>query len=146
MGLLARVLDSLHRQANRFPAIATRLPSTVTSFIRDHISSIEQLEVLLLLRSDDGRIWQAAEISAELKTTPDSVSQRLDDLERDGLVGRTDGGFRFEAGPLAAAVGDLAACYSTHRVAVIETIFSVDREPDSVRSFADAFRVRREPT
>jgi hypothetical protein len=80
-----------------------------------------------------------------LKTTPDSVAGRLAALERDGLVEGADERFRFGAGPGAAAVGEVASCYTTHRVAVIETIFSVDRQPDALRSFADAFKVRREP-
>lgn len=101
--------------------------------------------MLLLLRADPARAWRPPEISSELRTTPESVAQRLESLERDGLVGRGDDGFRYSAGPLDGAVGDLASCYSTHRVAVIETIFSVDRQPDPVRSFADAFRVRRDP-
>lgn len=101
--------------------------------------------MLLLLRARTERSWRPAEVSSELKTTPESVAQRLDSLERDGLVGREDDdGFRYAVGPLDGAVADLASCYSTHRVAVIETIFSVDREPDAVRSFADAFRVRRD--
>lgn len=103
--------------------------------------------MLLLLRAHAERSWPPAEISSELKTTPESVAQRLDQLERDGLVVRSDDGdgYRYAAGPLEGAVGDLASCYSTHRVAVIEAIFSVDREPDAVRSFADAFRVRKDP-
>lgn len=113
----------LHRQATISSLIATRLPSTVTAFLREHIASIEQLEVLLLLRANGGS-WRPAEVSAALHTTPDSVAARLADLERDGLVSRGDAGFRFDAGELAAAVDALASCYPTHRVAVIETIFA----------------------
>ena len=91
------------------------------------------------------RGWLPAELSAELKTTPDSVAGRLAALERDGLVEGADERFRFGAGAGAAAVGEVASCYTTHRVAVIETIFSVDRQPDALRSFADAFKVRRDP-
>lgn len=98
------------------------------------------------MRSDPARAWRPEEISAQLKTTPESVSQRLESLERDDLVVAAGDGFRFGEGARADAVAEVAACYGTHRVAVVETIFSVDREPDSVRSFADAFRVRREPS
>ena len=102
--------------------------------------------MLLLLRSDPARGRSPAEISAELRTTPDSVAQRLESLVADGLVADAgDDGFRYAESALDGSVAELASCYSTHRVAVIETIFSVDREPDPVRSFADAFRVRRDP-
>jgi DNA-binding IclR family transcriptional regulator len=101
--------------------------------------------VLLLLHRRPDRAWSPAELSAELKTTPESVAGRLAALERDGLVEGSDGSFRFGAGPRAAAVGEVASCYATHRVAMIETIFSVDRQFDALRSFADAFRVRRDP-
>ena len=101
--------------------------------------------MLLLLHRRPERAWLPAELSAELKTTPDSVAGRLSALARDGLVEGDDERFRFGAGPGAAAVADVASCYATHRVAVIETIFSGDRQPDALRSFADAFRVRRDP-
>jgi hypothetical protein len=124
-GSPARVPGRLPRRATTSRLIPTPLPSPVTTFLREHIASIEQLEVLLLLRSER-RPWHPTELSSMLRTSPDSVVRRLDALERDGLVSRRDGGFRFDAGPLAKAVDALASCYPTHRVAVIETIFSAE--------------------
>ena len=105
-------------------AIEPRLPDDVTAFIRDHIDSLEQLEVLLLRRAPSGREWTAPELSAELRTTPASVTRRLESLERCGLAVQNGAdGFSF-ASANAAAVDQLAACYATRRVAVIEAIFS----------------------
>jgi DNA-binding IclR family transcriptional regulator len=80
--------------------------------------------VLLHLRAPPRREWTAAELSAELKTTPASVTRRLESLERHGLAARTGAdGFSFPTAD-AAAIDQLAACYATRRVAVIEAIFS----------------------
>ena len=106
--------------------IESRLPADVAAFIRDHITSIEQLEVLLLLRSESGRTWTAADLSGRLKTAPASIAERLESLARGGLATRDGEGFRFEPGR-AAAVAALAACYASRRVAVIEAIFSGER-------------------
>ncbi len=94
------------------PAIAIEL--------RDHIDSLE----LIQLRAQAGREWTAAELSAELRTTPASVMRRLESLEQRGLAVRNAAdGFGFASAD-AATVDQLAACYATRRVAVIEAIFS----------------------
>ncbi len=82
--------------------------------------------MLLLLRRRWERIWTAPELSGELRSTPGSVLRRLETLARQGLAEQADGGFRFAVSQ-TAAVDRLAGCYGTHRVAVIEAIFSVER-------------------
>jgi DNA-binding IclR family transcriptional regulator len=99
------------------------------AFIRDHIDSLEQLEVLLHLRARADREWTPAELNAELKSTPASVTRRLESLERRGLAARTGAdGFSFASAD-AATVDQLAACYASRRVAVIEAIFSGEALP-----------------
>ena len=123
--------------------MAGGIPDRVGQFIREHITSVEQLETLLLLRSDPGRAWSAAELGASLRTLPDSVSLRLADLGAHGLAEREGEGWRF--GPTADGrlVDDLAACWKSRRVAVIAMIFAEPAD-DPVRDFADAFRLRKD--
>ncbi len=128
---------------------AAGIPEATRRFIAAHISSVEQLEVLLLLRCDADRWWPPEEVAGELSTPPDSVAHRLRDLRGHGLVAEErsgrDGTSRFRYQPatpeLEGAVSTLAQVYARRRSSVISVIFA---DPDrSIRTFADAFRLSR---
>jgi hypothetical protein len=123
------------------------LPEAVRRFIVDHIDSVEQLEILLLLYQQQGRTWSAEAVARELRIAAISAGERLEDLVRTGLLAREDGDpveYRYTPGnsTLDAAVGGLATAYSERRVTVINLIFS--KPVDRIRTFADAFRLRRD--
>jgi len=121
----------------------SRVPAHVRAFIHEHIDSVEQLEVLLLVRAHPGREWSAREVADELRIDPGSAEQRLEDLVRVGLLADGSAGVRYapETPELARQVDELAQLYQSHRVAIISVIFS--RPSERIRSFADAFRIRR---
>ena len=123
--------------------MAGGIPDRVAQFIRAHISSVEQLETLLLLRSDPGRPWSSAEVGATLRTLPESIDLRLHDLQQHGLVTPDGEGWLLAPGVDAGLVDDLAGCWKKRRVAVIAMIFAEPGD-DPARSFADAFRIRRD--
>ncbi|HUP33540.1 MAG TPA: hypothetical protein VM184_10940 [Gaiellaceae bacterium] len=123
--------------------VAGGIPDRVARFIRAHISSVEQLETLLLLRSDPGRPWSSAEVGATLRTLPESIDLRLHDLQQHGLVAPDGVGWLLAPGVDAGLVDDLADCWKKRRVAVIAMIFAEPGD-DPARSFADAFRIRRD--
>lgn len=119
------------------------VPEDVQRFIFDHIDSVEQLDVLLLLREHPDRQWSSAQISTELRTSPLSVDLRLRLLKAQGLI--DDGGgappsYRFQpqTPALAARVSALADIYRVRRHAVYGLIFSPLKR---VRTFANAFMV-----
>jgi hypothetical protein len=120
------------------------LPPRVTALVRGHLNSVEQLEVLLLLARDASRSWTADEVAAELVSTPYSVAIRLDDLEKQGLLVGDDDTYRYEprTDELRAGVAELGEVYPKRRVSVINLIFAPPE--DSLRSFSDAFRLRRD--
>jgi predicted ArsR family transcriptional regulator len=123
------------------------LPSNVRRFIADHLNSVEQLEVLLLLRSDPQRVWTASEVSSELVSTPDAAALRLADLEEHGLISSEDGPVaRYRYGrpsrKLESDVSAVATAYEKRRVKVISEIFSGPATP--AESFSDAFRLWRD--
>lgn len=100
------------------------IPSDARTFIERHISSVEQLELLLLLRRT-ARAWTPGAASRELRTAVQSAAGRLGDLERHGLVERVDGGFRYQAAPTVdSVVGDVERVYGSHRARVISLIFA----------------------
>jgi hypothetical protein len=117
----------------------------VRAFIHAHIHSVEQLEVLLLLRRERARSFTGKEIANELRIHPDSAEQRLSDLEDRGLAGRDGERFSYAPanGELERCVNGLAAAYADARVSVIQTIFSKPQDP--LKNFADAFKLKGKP-
>lgn len=110
--------------------------------IAAEIHSVEQLEVLLLVRAAPEKEWTAAEVSRALVTQVDTAEHRLNDLVARKLLKGTGDTYRY--GPDSAtdkAVGDLAQAYATRRTTVIGLIFS--KPSDAVTSFSDAFRLRK---
>ncbi|HEX7446969.1 MAG TPA: hypothetical protein VF306_05455 [Pirellulales bacterium] len=123
------------------------LPDDVRRFLTGNISSVAQLEVLLLLRSNRDQAWSAEEVGRALYTVPEMMAAQLADLEAKGLLELTDASqpcyrYRPRLDELDAMVGRLAELYKQRRVAVISLMYA---EPaDKSRSFADAFRIRKE--
>jgi hypothetical protein len=123
------------------------LPDIVRDFIIEHIDSVEQVEILLLLRQKTGRTWTAESMARELRIAAGSAGTRLSDLKRLGFVVAVDGApgeYRYapRTPELDEKVRGLAEAYSERRVTVINLIFS--KPIDTIRTFADAFRLRRD--
>lgn len=108
--------------------ITPGLPEDVEHFLDCYIRSVEQLDVLLLLADEPGRIWTAEQIGRHLRSQPNSVRQRLLTLETHRLVrsDRHSDTFRFDESDrhVATAVRDVAKVYKERRVSVISFIFS----------------------
>ncbi len=123
------------------------LPEEVRRLIADHIDSVEQLEILLLLYQHPERTWDAESVARELRVAAISAGERLEDMAHSGLLTRKDGKpVEYRYAPANAALGDavrgLSTAYSERRVTVINLIFS--KPVDKIRTFADAFRIRRD--
>jgi hypothetical protein len=124
------------------------LPQDVRKLIGDHIVSVEQLEILLLLRDRSESEWNAKALSEEARTSERSAATRLADLEGRGfLSGRDDRGtslYRYNpsTGWLAHAVELLAKAYAERRYTVIDLIFA--KPIDNLKVNADAFRFRKD--
>jgi hypothetical protein len=121
------------------------LPQEVERFIAEHFDSIERLEILLLLRAQRSREFAPAEVTAELRLGPASAPDQLSALVARGLVAADGEPARYRYAPDSSekdrVTSDLARCYADRRVTVITQIFSPRSDP--VRSFADAFKLRR---
>jgi hypothetical protein len=123
------------------------IPERVRAFVREHIQSIEQVEVLLLLFRTAPREWTAMATGRELRIDPVSAARRLTDFQSHGLVQARPGDeallywYDGASGSLDRAISELAAAYRERRTALINLIISTPN--DDVRVFADAFRLRR---
>ena len=117
------------------------------AFIADHVEAVMQLEVLLLLSGQRERAWTTAELAQDLRIDPGWVEAQLKAMAGKGLLEAGDGPpphYRYapRTPELGAAVADLARGYADRRVTVIGLIFS--KPLDKIRSFADAFRLRKD--
>lgn len=116
---------------------------TFRTFVNKHITSVEQIEVLLILVANPNRVWPIAEISAILRSSPNSIASRLEALRNAKLAkGTFEEGFQYAAsGRSHQMVEMLQEEYGARRFSVIELVFS---KPDPMQSFAEAFRLREE--
>ena len=120
------------------------LPDDVHRFLYQHITSVEQLEVLLIARRSPGRSWSAGDMARELYSHPSSIAQRFRVLLGAGLM-RESAPEHFQYAPrsreLHDTVGRVDDMYRERRVAVISLIAS--KPIENVKAFSDAFRIRR---
>jgi hypothetical protein len=122
------------------------ITSRVKQFITDYVESVMQLEVLFLLAEPPKKVWTANELAQQLRIDVVWVEAQLRDMVDKGLAAVEPSGTAFRYAPrtpeLAATVTELAHAYTDRRVTVIGLIFS--KPVDKIRSFADAFRLRKD--
>jgi hypothetical protein len=112
------------------------------TFVNKNISSVEQIEVLLILHANPERVWTVDEISAILRSSTYAIESRMPGLISARLAKAVEGGYQYTAsGRTHALVEMLQEEYGARRFSVIELVFS---KPDPLRSFADAFRLKEE--
>jgi hypothetical protein len=122
------------------------IPRNVRSLITDHLSSVAQLEILLLLHGASEQQFSAGEVAERLRIDPAWAADELNGLSSAGLLGHDSASGTFTYAPRTAEKGDavdgLAKAFSTHRVSVITLLFSTPSE--GIGSFADAFKLRKD--
>lgn len=120
----------------------TGVPADVRRFIFAEIESVEQLEVLLLLRATPDKEWTAKEVARARVSQEASAADWLEKMEARGLLSSRGESYRYSPPADAAeTIERLAHSYAGYRVAVIGLIFS--KPSERVTLFSDAFRIRR---
>ena len=118
-------------------------PDDVRRFIADHIHSLAQLEVLLLLHAAPERAWQAGEAGTALYTPAEMAAAQLQDLCTRGIIACDETRYRYvDSHKFHEVIGKVAELYKERRVTMITLIYS--KPVDKVRTFADAFRFRKD--
>ncbi len=126
----------------------SQIPESVARFIAQNIGSLEQLEILLLLASVPEQEWSIEAVYNIVRSSPSSVAERLEELRQRGLLFASETKpttYRFAPKPMEAAqiVEALAHEYKERRVKVVELVYAPRAEP--LKTFADAFKFRKEP-
>lgn len=115
----------------------------VQRFLLTFIGSVEQLEVLLLLRSAPQRTWTASEVSSELRRARRSIGRCLDRLARQRLAVRAGAdGFRYtDDESIEQRVAAVAQTFRERPVSVVTLIYS--KGVDEMQTLADAFLFKK---
>ena len=127
------------------------ISSAVRALVTQHIRSVGELECILLLQRDAMRDWSAADLGRELRIDEQWAMHQLVDLTGRGFVAanETSSSPRYRYAPATAALDEsvrqLAIDYAERRVSVIELIYAKPDAANPLQSFADAFRIRKEP-
>jgi DNA-binding IclR family transcriptional regulator len=126
---------------NEIPA---ELPSELRAFLHSCIESIDQVELLMMLRGSD-RFRTAREVASEFRMSPPHARRDLETLSARGLLDVRVGeetSYRYH--PKSEQLGQycdlLAQHYITSRHAVLGFVATESRL--SVKRFADAFKLR----
>ena len=123
------------------------LSETLVRFIRERLPSLEQIEIVLLLRGDPSKGWSAPEVSEKLGTPAESTAMRLFLLASNGVLMFDGSGgvprYRYAASDAAtdALVGELAGVFEEQRPALYDLVGAPPADP--IRSFSDAFKLKK---
>ena len=126
---------------------ALALSSETREFLNRNIEQVEDLEILLLLRSQPKHEWSAGEVGQQIGVDPISVGNRLMRLYLDGFLDHPDGAGRLfqyrhrSKSKLAEkCLAELADIFAKSRMEFVN--YLVTRQRGQFTQFADAFRVR----
>ena len=119
-------------------------PQDVREFISRNITSLAQLELLLLLHRERTRTWVASEVSRELSFSPSMSATFLNELLSNGFVTQEGQSYVYRSidAQTDELVGKLADTYRVRRLAVTNEIYA--RPVNRLKSFSDAFRFRKD--
>jgi hypothetical protein len=116
---------------------SSSLPAEVTAFVDAHISSVPQLQSLLLVHEAGPQGATAAALAGELHLSERVVRAWLDHFVRRQVL-TSEGGI-YVCGPSCGAVGAVADAYARRPVTVSRHIYAAN---GPARRFADAFLFR----
>ena len=117
-------------------------------FLAATVPTFPAAELLVFLAGHAERIWSAEEIVNAIKPISISMAAVLEYMalfKANGIVDeKTRGQFLFTptSSSLQAAVDELTHAYNERPVTLIRIIYTVSE--DSIRSFADSFRLKKE--
>jgi hypothetical protein len=126
--------------------VESKIPTTVREFVMRYITSVEELEILLLLYTERHRDWSVTEVNTRIRSQESSVANWLAVLASLKLISPTSGNadryqFAPESESLLEQTGAVAAVYNDFRVRIIELIYS--RPSEQLLNFANAFNLRK---
>ena len=125
--------------------MAQVVSAALERMIRERLPSMEQIDIVLLLRSNRERGWTAPDVARQLGAPQESTAMRLFLLASKGIVLFEPAGvpaYRYAgAGEDEELVSELARIRMQQPEALIG--IADGAAPDPMRSFADAFKMKK---
>ena len=122
------------------------LPPHVVTFLRSHVTSLLQLETLLLVFEAGRRPVTADNVAAQMYLGPSVVRQWLEEFTLSGFAQSTaDGYVLADSRDVFDLLTDVADAYLRRRIALGRVIFASASHRDSRMKLSDAFLLRKEP-
>jgi hypothetical protein len=128
-----------------------RLPDSVQLLLRDHVTTFEQLEILVILQAHPHDHWTGAAVGERARIPADLADRALAEFSGSGLVEQVRENpatycFAPRTANLRQAAADLAIAYRDQRALVMSTmsVNAIERiRSGTLRAFSDAFLLRR---
>ncbi len=129
------------------------LPDDVQALLRHHLESFEQLELLLLLRTDRDRCWSEESLVERLRIPSSLVLEAVQGLASAGFLaptapsGQKQYRYRVQSDSLEATIDRLSHAYKEQPMPVIKLMSAnaIERvRTAALRTFADAFVLRKD--
>lgn len=122
-----------------------QIPNPIRAFIARYIRTVGHLEILLFVSEGAERAWTVDELSRHMRTNNSLVQQQLRDLQ--GLVTLSTSNpatYQFSATDpkIKENIEFIRELYRSRQQAMIHAIY--DRPLDTIRSFADAFKIKKD--
>jgi len=116
------------------------LPLELRDFVVRHFTSVEQLELLILLASRPEKAWTIGQLVLEIRSSRESIQQSVRHLQAGGFLVEDGETFRYvPVSPTAPVIHELAKAYREYRVRIIAWIYSGS---GALRAFSDAFKIK----
>jgi predicted transcriptional regulator of viral defense system len=119
------------------------ISSDVRQFLTESIRSVEQLEVLLLLRATADRGWTVRDVYQRVLTNETSIQRSVDGLHEKGLLRRTNEGF-YQFKPTSdgeRVLEELALLYKEKPARILYALYGPQRP--EIDAFVQVFRIRK---
>ena len=120
------------------------LPQNVDQFIRNHIRTVWDLELLLLLEREPAHAWTAEDLVLKLRASTVIIADSLTALRKIGFVEEEEGRYRYSAATseMRALVQAVSQAYANFPAAVTKLIWQAPNT--KIQVFADAFRLKKD--
>lgn len=124
------------------------IPDHIKKFVDQNIETIDQLEILRVLSEHRTQEWSVLHLSREVQAQPGVITNHLAALKSRGLLTSIARGqetlwmYTAQTPELDKSVQDLLQCYQERPVTMIRMVYA--KAADALKTFADAFRIRKE--
>lgn len=118
----------------------------VREMIQRHLATMDHVELLMILRGGRDESFTPAQLAARMRKPEQLVEMCLESLAGAGLAAQlSDRTYRYAAleGTLDRTADSVVRLYNERPVTLVRLLY--ERPPTAVNTFADAFKLRREP-